>query len=464
MQVFLFHINHLHGIDKLNLYTRLSAILATCEVAIANLMSCPDGSECTMVVSYNSPSPLGTDDAAVFQFLNDNPANVFGCLTINKYTTHSEIYNVCVDSKFTKQGIGKLMLSSVIQYPYFQDTPLWLGVEFKNRLFNIVVKLYAGLGFKLPNVVEKTPNGAPIGFPVLSLQYTHPTPTPTPEEIAEILRISKKVKIEVFSKTCTFHFHIHKDELLYIFNKYRTEPREYGGDFVITDFRRNPVTPSDPNIYANMIFEKSTLMEGPIPSPGIDFQVKYHEPVYSFSWHTHPDVCYTHHGCFIGWPSHLDVANLAENPNLRLHFVIALEGVWIIQLGPDIQTFLRKIAPSILATLAIAVKSAFGDLLVYRESPLVKNVPTHQVSQTISEFVPVAERERAKDFFINTSRTLTVDSLVKGGLLDETLVAGHFEHFRHKPLYHNTMESWDHINLKHGLIGHLDSGDTCIFE
>jgi hypothetical protein len=121
---------------------------------------------------------------------------------------------------------------------------------------------------------------------------------------------------------------------------YLSEPNEVGGKICITRYAQD----SNGTDIAVLGFNTSELVPGNKDSFTVNIPL---DKVAPLSFHTHPDVCYTSFGCFLGWPSGPDIAfvvsNYLENRDVLAHFVVSSEGIWAIHLRPQFQRVLYEL-------------------------------------------------------------------------------------------------------------------------
>jgi len=121
---------------------------------------------------------------------------------------------------------------------------------------------------------------------------------------------------------------------------YLSEPGEVGGKICITRYTKD----SEGSDVAVLGFNTSELIMGNMNSFTVSLPL---DKVAPFSFHTHPDVCYTTLGCFLGWPSGPDISmvvgNYLENRDILAHFVVSSEGIWVIHLRPQFQRLLFEL-------------------------------------------------------------------------------------------------------------------------
>jgi len=119
-----------------------------------------------------------------------------------------------------------------------------------------------------------------------------------------------------------------------------SEPNEVGGKICITRYGKD----SDGSDIAVLGFNTSELVLGNPDTFTVNIPP---DKVAPFSFHTHPDICYTQYGCFLGWPSGPDIAFIVgsylENRDILAHFIISSEGIWVVHLRPQFQKLLHQL-------------------------------------------------------------------------------------------------------------------------
>lgn len=123
-------------------------------------------------------------------------------------------------------------------------------------------------------------------------------------------------------------------------SSYLSEPIEVGGKICITRYAKD----NQGGDIAVLGFNTSEIIQGNKDSFTVDIPPDKSSP---FSFHTHPDTCYTSFGCFLGWPSGPDISfvvtSFLQNNNILAHFVVSSEGLWVIHLRPQFQKLLYEL-------------------------------------------------------------------------------------------------------------------------
>jgi GNAT superfamily N-acetyltransferase len=401
-------------------------------------MRCPSNITCTVVLFYdqeNLPKDLN------LHFLDLFAESIRGVAKLESHTqpsNHYQLYDLCVHSSHRRKGLSKIMIKDILEKA---DADVYLGIDFKNSFFDTVLKLYTGVGFKEPNVNRFSPSGVDVGREVLWLRFKQGE-TKVVDQNA--YAIAANLRKEVISTKCKFFFLIEYQTVLEIFNSFRDQSKEFSGNFAITHFLRNPKDSSDSQLYANLAFEPSTLVEGyDFPR----FEVPLHAPTAPFSWHTHPKICYMYHGCFIGWPSDQDVTLLVAHLDIRMHFVISEEGVWGFSLNPEVRKHLQTLDPSHLGILAGAIKDAFHGSLSNRLS-------TNAIVQP--DMVQIAKND-----FLTAANGISINQLIAFNHLDSSVSAVYGPILETKLIdFH--FQSWAELASQGGLLGQVHGLDCAL--
>lgn len=175
---------------------------------------------------------------------------------------------------------------------------------------------------------------------------------------------------------------------------YLTEPNEVGGKICITRYAKD----SEGIDVAVLGFNTSELVPGNADSFSVNIPP---DKVAPLSFHTHPDVCYTSFGCFLGWPSAPDirfvVANYLQNRDVLAHFVISSEGIWVIHLRPQFQRLLFELKNQ------YSTQECQEKLVDFINRSFV-----FLEGQRKYEMIPPAYRAEVRKKFIDTSKSLRI--------------------------------------------------------
>ena len=175
---------------------------------------------------------------------------------------------------------------------------------------------------------------------------------------------------------------------------YLSKPTEVGGKICITRYAQD----SEGADIAVLGFNTSELVPGNKDLFTVNIPP---DKVAPLSFHTHPDVCYTSYGCFLGWPSGPDIAfvvsNYLQNRDVLAHFVISSEGIWVIHLRPQFQMLLYELknqysTQQCQEKLVDFIKRSF----IFLEG------------QRRYEMISPADRAETRKKFIDTSKNLKI--------------------------------------------------------
>lgn len=177
---------------------------------------------------------------------------------------------------------------------------------------------------------------------------------------------------------------------------YLTEPNEVGGKICITRYAHD----SEGDV-AVLGFNTSELVPGNKDSFTVNIPP---DKVAPFSFHTHPDICYTSYGCFLGWPSGPDIAfmvgNYLQNRDILAHFVISSEGIWVIHLRPQFQRLLYELKNQYSThqcqeKLIEFIKRSFIFLEGQRRYEMI---PPASRAETRRKFIDISKNLRISDY------------------------------------------------------------------
>ena len=186
------------------------------------------------------------------------------------------------------------------------------------------------------------------------------------------------------------------------FMSYLTEPKEVGGKICISRYYRD----SEGADVAVLGFNTDELVSGKDGSFAVDIPP---DKVSPFSFHTHPDVCYTSFGCFMGWPSGPDIGfvvhNYLQNRDILAHFVVSSEGIWVIHLRPQFQKLLYDLKNHVPGpeTHYLTTQNCQVKLVEFVNKSFV-----FLEGQRKYELIRPTERSQARKKFIETSQKLKI--------------------------------------------------------
>lgn len=263
------------------------------------------------------------DKKRAFDIINQNAKQIFGFVRVQGYRDHLEFFDLCVLESYRRKGVAKTILKDLIQKELKYYDFFWLGIDINNPNRDILLNMYLSLGFKFESVRTNTVSGKNIPFTILSMFL---------EKNYKGFNSLKDTKLEIFNslKTirCSLKLYLDYKDARYIYKTYsENSDVEYAG---IMDFRS--------------YLDGYILKENQI-TKGTEFNVKI--PNSYISWHTHPNICYKLLGCYIGWPSGIDMGLFFINYHLQgsiLNFVFCVEGIYIVTLTEEMMRFVHVIS------------------------------------------------------------------------------------------------------------------------
>ncbi len=263
-----------------------------------------------------------------------------------------EIYDVCTAITYRRKGFSKVILNVVKKKPNFKK--IWLGINPNNKMWDSVLNLYVKLGFSDPKLTTESLSGNKFNFYFISLilkeenksvsKYNHKIPIILTEANA------LKNKYLGIYEDYVRHLHIPYDVFNFIHKNYMFCNREYAGSLIIQKYIRHPRHTPKNIKYGHLVYPVGTELigpkGGPTPYKGIninDFKVDLNTTS-TFSFHTHPIVCYDYHNTELGWPSSPDMLNMLREfkHGIRKHYVFTREGIYGIQISPRFQQVINK--------------------------------------------------------------------------------------------------------------------------
>ena len=275
-------------------------------------------------------------------------------LTVEIHENYGEIYNVCTSKHIRGKGVMKTLLKSVLK-----DIPLnrlWLGVDLKNPIIDAVIQLYVSVGFNILGIQNITPANNFPKFPFISLSYEKGNLIDRSPNIitSEVNRGYQMVNEYIRSGGfCQTQIQISSELINDINELYITKNVEFGGI-----------------LGAKQIEGNKYLLGLAARTKGNKITYKINVPSYYITWHTHPFICYTKHKCYIGWPSGQDMGRILEgylNGEIA-HVLFSNEGIYFIQLSPEMMLFSRVLTESCIKDIVTIVKYFFSNLEEYRKS------------------------------------------------------------------------------------------------
>lgn len=258
----------------------------------------------------------------------------FAELIYNMQSNRIEIYNVCTNDAYRRQGKATILLKAInMLVEKMQNvTELYLGVMLNQNInqFSQKVKLYAKAGFtnKL-NVTKKTFSGLNIDHLMMQKKLNK-------MNINDVDDINTALsKAKMFYKNSTkydgvskIRVHIRKNDLQTFKMLQRTKDVETGGLIRL----RNRKFASNIGIYTfNGMIDRQSLKVGSTNTFAVNMPLINESRQCILSWHTHPTICYKKYGACIGTPSSADfkayfLRNLYMNELSSIIF--AQEGIY----------------------------------------------------------------------------------------------------------------------------------------
>jgi hypothetical protein len=369
-----------------------------------------------------------------------------------------ELYDVCTLVAHRRKGAMKAMMSHIAGG--YTGMTLWLGVALDNPLWDVVVKSYIGVGFGSPYITFTTPGGgARLSFPIMGMTLVTNGSIPVPSQaiVNDNISIANRLRAKnvnpkpvCMSKQTLEKFSDKSGFIMF--------PRETGGAFTFTE------APT----MVELGFDAKDLVIGDM------LMINYIPPAI-FTFHTHPVICYVENGCYIGWPSHVDMCLSLTKYGLDKqiqHFVFTMEGVY----GIEPSTYAKVVFDIIGETwaengkfferLMSNIEAYFFNILQFREinnannvdvKKLLENCVQKQVPKDLclESFVKNVHIEKKFKFindFLKTVNSLTFEAAINyvppdGDKMDtHTNVPPHVGNmFNASPIFNMTFSSWDTI-------------------
>jgi hypothetical protein len=234
----------------------------------------------------------------------------------------------------------------------------------EDKILPDILKFYASYGFSNP---QKTAEN------MLVLSYRRIIP------ISETIQNSLAISNAIINNTSTLKIFFPRS-LATMISKYMVSDREVSGKLLIKSYV---------NDVAILTFNEESLIQGSVDK----FQVKF--PTGALSFHTHPDICYRKYGCFVGWPSGIDMKVIPSqylyNNDILAHFVVSSEGLWVIHMTYEFQKILKHLktikARSCAEILIKTIGKEFNKFDAGRQAKLVDPMERHTVKKTYLDIV-----------------------------------------------------------------------------
>lgn len=292
----------------------------------------------------------------------------------------------------------------VIETNHVRVTPL-LGIDndVKKRLLEYIINF-----FTIPIVIEVNLDGQMVNDVNFfsSMGFGDPTPNPNTNRSVDMKLVPMSNYVDNLNKImniaqsapfmCKIKTFFPKT-LASTLISYLSEPIEVGGKICITRYAKD----SEGSDVAVLGFNTSEVVQGDKTSFTVNIPPDKQSP---FSFHTHPDVCYTTFGCFLGWPSGPDIAfvtsNYLDNRDVLAHFVVCSEGIWVIHLRPQFQRLLYELknqysTDQCQIKLVEFIKKSFIFLEGQRQYELIS--PAERTS-TRNKFIQVSKNLKISDY------------------------------------------------------------------
>jgi uncharacterized protein YlzI (FlbEa/FlbD family) len=335
-----------------------------------------------------------------------------GYLVVINFDQFVEIYDVCTDISARGKGVGKSLISTTIAF--FDNKYIWLAVLPENPHFEAAVKLYVGNGFGDPLLSQQMPGGISIGGRwFLLMRYDKNA------DKHKNLQSVFALRSKYFS--CSTPFFISPTLVAYLKTLIYRQTEDTSSLLKKYPFREQSGVFKNmgmvdingtPHYYLGM--PKSSLKNGSETSPTVE--IKEDERIV---FHTHPVGCNINYGCYLTWPSGSDMAattNLyfSKIP-LLLHFVIAAEGIYTVNLSTQFMEVLNKLREKGECTYIIlgAVKAKFTE---FHYNASIKNFPDVGKAFINDELIVIKnseQKEKVKREFIYFILTFSLNDLIK---------------------------------------------------
>jgi len=287
-----------------------------------------------------------------------------GFLIFDYFNFHTEISVICVQYLSNPIEVTKGIISNTIT-AYINDlSSIFMTVSINNIYWDALVDIAISIGFDNPVITDTTPSGKKFEDMAISLVYHKEYNDADDIDIKKykIKEIADSLKQATLAKynICNIDIYIPVDVMKDIYIKYINNKVEYGGSFALYK-EKNGVY--ELNVPENSISKGSEDTYAVMP------------PENYLNWHTHPSVCYTDFKCYIGWPSGQDMSYVFENFinfGLLTHFVITVEGVYIVKITTMIMKYLSELRESeCIIEISNIIRERFTNLEEYR---LSKNI------------------------------------------------------------------------------------------
>lgn len=388
------------------LSTRINAISRDCYPFVGMCGPYPGECKSYLVLYYSSLEDIDHEILLLHEYVVER---IQAYLVAVIFDDMSEIYDVCVEKTSRKKGIAKELIASLIR----QSTKpqMWLGVDIRSPHYVAAISAYISNGFINPSIRNITPHGATTNSLFTGLTYTAGT-TITKQEAKDTIQLAKRWRDQALKEldAQTTTFLISENLIKRFYDVYIPDQVEYAGIFRIMGY--------DPELRGILGFPVESEVKGNSDNFTVDFPKETN--MYAF-FHTHPNVCYTDHKCFIGWPSGADMSNsfrmYAEN-GLLIQFIFSKEGVYAVQLTPQMQVLSQRLSKECIGRISSNIFTRFTHSKEFGEAnrSRVKYEGIHEVTVDADE-----QHARTVRYFS------TVNSYTIGRMLAELNVIDAYE-------------------------------------
>lgn len=248
-----------------------------------------------------------------------------------------ELYNFEIYKPYRNMGYA----TKFMKYLTATYDNLWLGLRFDNPHWDQVLKLYSDNGFIVDKISCITPRNVYVNFYFLSM--IHSVKNSNTISLANDIRNYFLTFVDPI--LIPFNLELNKHMCNIIREKLNLE-REIGGSF---DYKQdqfnveingfNSVSGEEANVYI---------------------------PKSRYNFHTHPEICYNKSGCHSGWPSSDDMNVILSTYDIHMHFVFTKEGIYSIQISPEIIPFIFNEDPIFIKKFYQTLKDVFLHLEKFR--------------------------------------------------------------------------------------------------
>ena len=355
-----------------------------------------------LVVYYDTIIPkftFGNYERSLSELVENDPRFILAFATVVITSPISgEIYNVCTATEARRKGMMRTIFECVLA-----DIPIsyWLGVDFLNNPnSSAAIMLYLKVGFIPKGITYSSPSKSAIyNIPLLGLVHvkrsydpitdpfnTKADPLVSHQDPVRLYSYANKMIDEYIKNfgSCSMRLFLGSNQIKKVYHKYLGSQIEHGGKLNIIPreegFPENQVLGLEEEAEMDMDIDEddagigaetydATLSINFIETiPGSSDEFIVNVPPSYITWHTHPKVCYEKLGCYILWPSGLDMASVLYNYTLGQvgHFLFSGEGVYFLRLTKQMMGILGFLDFQSLQTLRKIVEYRMTALEEYR--------------------------------------------------------------------------------------------------